>query len=70
MHRYPAFHGNYYRQPYNYRRLFDFPWHVTPQEPVGFFTYQGGQPTEEDPMSALPEGRVLSEPLRPVPDVR
>ena len=25
MHRYPAFHGTFYRRPYNYRNLFDEP---------------------------------------------
>ncbi len=38
MHRYPAFHGTYYRTPYNYRNVFDYPWHAAPHEPVGYFT--------------------------------
>ncbi len=40
MHRYPAFHGYYYRQPYNYRHLFDYPWHAAPHQPVDYFTYE------------------------------
>jgi hypothetical protein len=42
MHRYPAFHGYYYRKPYNYRHLFDYPWHARPHEPQGFFAGQYG----------------------------
>ncbi|WP_347245987.1 hypothetical protein [Thermogutta sp.] len=33
IHRYPAFHGSYYRNPYNYRHLFEYPWHAQPNEP-------------------------------------
>ncbi len=54
MHRYPAFHGYYYRQPYNYRHLFDYPWHATPHEPVGFFAYQRAAGAMED----CPEGEM------------
>ncbi|MDA7950307.1 MAG: hypothetical protein MPJ24_02380 [Pirellulaceae bacterium] len=39
IHRYPAFHGTYYRKPYNYRNLFDYPWHADLHEPVSLFTY-------------------------------
>jgi len=34
IHRYPAFHGNYYRQAYNYRPLFEYPWQACMQEPL------------------------------------
>ena len=34
MHRYPAFHGTFYRSPYNYRHLYDYPWHAQPHDPV------------------------------------
>ena len=34
IHRYPAFHGNYYRQAYNYRPLFEYPWQARMQEPL------------------------------------
>jgi len=33
MHRYPAFHGWFYRSPYHYRHSFDYPWHAKPHEP-------------------------------------
>ena len=39
MHRYPAFHGYYYRNPYNYRHLFDYPWHAELHEPTSMFSY-------------------------------
>jgi hypothetical protein len=45
-HRYPAFHGNYYRRPYNYRNLFDYPWHARMHEPTSLFSYH--VPTEAD----------------------
>ena len=39
MHRYPAFHGSYYRRPYNYRNVFDYPWHAELHEPTSLFSY-------------------------------
>ena len=39
IQRYPAFHGSYYRRPYNYRNLFDYPWHAELHEPTSLFTY-------------------------------
>lgn len=33
IHRYPAFHGYYYRNPYNYRMYSEFPWHADMAEP-------------------------------------
>lgn len=39
IHRYPAFHGVYYRRPYNYRNLFDYPWHAQLHEPTSMFSY-------------------------------
>jgi hypothetical protein len=39
MHRYPAFHGTYYRSPYNYRTYFDYPWHAGLHEPTSLFSY-------------------------------
>lgn len=41
IHRYPAFHGYYYRNPYNYRHLFEYPWHAQPNEPQPFHGGQG-----------------------------
>jgi hypothetical protein len=43
-HRYPAFHGTYYRRPYNYRNLFDYPWHAEPHEPTSMFSHQVNEP--------------------------
>jgi hypothetical protein len=31
---YPGFHEQYYRRPYNYRVLFDYPWHESVHGPV------------------------------------
>jgi hypothetical protein len=31
---YPSFHEQYYRRPYNYRVLFDYPWHENLYGPV------------------------------------
>ena len=39
-HRYPAFHGNYYRSAYNYRNYFDYPWHAELHEPTSLFSYE------------------------------
>jgi len=72
MNRYPAFHGNYYRNPYNYRTLFDYPWHAAPHEPMGFFLYEAEQMGEETltPTPAaggmpLGPGHLQSAPLPP-----
>jgi hypothetical protein len=37
--RYPAFHGSYYRQAYNYRNYFDYPWHAGLHEPTSQRSY-------------------------------
>ncbi len=34
IQRYPAFHGYYYRQAYNYRPLFEYPWQAGMHEPL------------------------------------
>ncbi len=39
MARYPAFHGHFYRRPYNYRNTFDYPWHAEMHEPTSMFSY-------------------------------
>ncbi|MCG8583267.1 MAG: hypothetical protein MI757_00970 [Pirellulales bacterium] len=52
MHRYPAFHAYYYRRPYNYRNLFDYPWHAGLHEPTSLFSYN--VPPEEDADDADP----------------
>jgi len=46
IHRYPAFHGVYYRRPYNYRNLFDYPWHAELHEPTSLFSYHVPAPEE------------------------
>jgi hypothetical protein len=40
MHRYPAFHNTYYKQAYNYRNYFDYPWHAELHEPSSQFAYE------------------------------
>ncbi|MCS7303950.1 MAG: hypothetical protein NZ602_02420 [Thermoguttaceae bacterium] len=82
IHRYPAFHGYYYRQPYNYRHYFEYPWHAQPHEPLGYFTYpqigegllEKAAPIEAPPVPAgPPEGKPptgvqsLSVPPQPLP---
>lgn len=59
MHRYPAFHGTYYRQPYNYRNYFDYPWHAQPHEPMGYFTYEKSPSVDETLIPAPPEAPTL-----------
>jgi hypothetical protein len=54
IQRYPAFHGYYYRQPYNYTHYFDYPWHAQPHEPVGYFTYQKSPAADGSPVPAPP----------------
>ncbi|REK27120.1 MAG: hypothetical protein DWQ42_07380 [Planctomycetota bacterium] len=54
MHRYPAFHGVYYRRPYNYRNLFDYPWHAELHEPTSLFSYE--TPDEEEFEDGLDSG--------------
>lgn len=39
MNRYPAFHGTFYRDAYNYRNYFDYPWHAEMHEPTSQFSY-------------------------------
>lgn len=55
-HRYPAFHGTYYRRPYNYRNVFDYPWHAQPHEPTSHFSYhvenEEVAPPQPEPASA------------------
>ena len=68
MHRDPAFHAYSYRQAYNYRHLFDYPWHATPYAPQGFVTYQiDGQAGEEIRTPQPEQGVTPSGPLQPFP---
>ena len=56
MSRYPAFHGTYYRNAYNYRNYFDYPWHAGLHEPTSHFSYhvpaEGQAPTGPTPVPA------------------
>ena len=71
MHRYPAFHGTYYREPYNYRNYFDYPWHAEPHEPMGYFTYQQRDPSMDEELQPIPADAqapaVVAPPAVPVP---
>ena len=58
INRYPAFHGYYYRQPYNYQHVFEYPWHAAPHEPL---PYPGGE-TNAVSSEILGPGPVLPSP--------
>jgi hypothetical protein len=59
MNRYPAFHGTFYRRPYNYRNLFDYPWHAEMHEPTSMFSYnvigEGGAGGAGGSVSDIPQ---------------
>ena len=58
MHRYPAFHGTYYRRAYNYRNYFDYPWHAGLHEPTSLFVQGASVPPGGGPLAPpipLPE---------------
>lgn len=57
MNRYPAFHGTYYRRPYNYRTVFDYPWHADPHEPTSLFSYNVEQLENGEREPDRPRGR-------------
>lgn len=64
MNRYPAFHGSYYRRPYNYRNVFDYPWHADMHEPTSLFSYNTVRPTvapttEDAPVRAIQPSTTL-----------
>ncbi len=72
--RYPAFHGTYYRRPYNYRNVFDYPWHAELHEPVSHFAYTsdvqeggpagqvGAKPAPRTAQAAAPPQRTIAQP--------
>jgi len=66
MHRYPAFHGTYYRAAYNYRNYFDYPWHAALHEPTSMFSYHvpGEAPGAEIPRPEPAAASVAPRPLR------
>ncbi len=49
MHRYPAYHGYHYRKPYNFRQMFEYPWHANPHEPTSLFAYNVGAAQDAPP---------------------
>ena len=56
VHRYPAFHGSYYRKPPNYRNLFDYPWHADLHEPTSLFSYNvAKENAEKDKAGTSPQ---------------
>ena len=59
IHRYPAFHGYYYRAPYNYRHYFEYPWHAQPHEPQAFGT--SGTAVVEESITPLPDPTMHAE---------
>ncbi len=71
MNRYPAFHGTYYRRPYNYRNYFDYPWHAELHEPTSLFSYNVSEQTDEaeppSPRGFIPQPRSV---VQPTPSVR
>lgn len=57
LHRHSAFHGYYYRRPYNYRLAFDYPWHAGLHEPTSHFSYNVEPPAGEE--VPLPEAQGM-----------
>jgi hypothetical protein len=68
-HRYPAFHGSYYRSPYNWRNAFDYPWHAEPHEPTSLFSYQTEEAVEEIESPVPGTLREDAESLDPPPEM-
>jgi hypothetical protein len=67
MHRYPAFHGYYYREAYNYRHYFDYPWHAGLHEPTSHFSYNvPGAPAGESIVPPAPQPESAAEAPRPI----
>jgi hypothetical protein len=58
MHRHTAFHGNYYRTPYNYRHIFEYPWQAAPHEPLDFFTSGAAVSVSEFEMQGAERGHA------------
>lgn len=73
-HRYPAFHGNYYRRPYNYRNLFDYPWHARMHEPASLFSYRVTEDIDSGeavpPPPAVDSGKDVVAPPVKLPPVK
>ena len=75
-HRYPAFHGWFYRRPYNYRQYYDHPWHAELHEPTSLFSYDVSEesvrrtPTTSQHTGAPPvdPGPIGPQRIRPLPE--
>ena len=67
LHGYPPFHGTYYRRPYNYRNLYDYPWHAPYYEPPPMFSPQVPPPEE---IEAVEDTDVLPSPPAPLPEAQ
>jgi hypothetical protein len=71
MHRYPAFHGYYYRNAYNYRHYFDYPWHAGLHEPTSHFSYNvPGAAQGESVVPPAPAPDPSAEAPRPIRSAR
>jgi hypothetical protein len=62
IHRYPPFHGTFYRRPYNYRTYFDYPWHAQPHEPTSLFSYNTAEEAAEEAAPEPPPSTSRSTP--------
>ncbi len=68
MHRYPAFHGYHYRRPYNYRNVFDYPWHAALHEPTSHFSYNVMDETQGAPLAPpIPAEEIQSPAVEEAP---
>ncbi len=63
IHRHPAFHGSYYRKPYNYRHQFEYPWHLAPHEPQRFNSY--AQTVGDEMVPSAEPGLLIPTPAAP-----
>ena len=64
IYRYPTFHGYYYRQAYNYRPLFEYPWQANPHEPLPL---ELPQAMAESRMNNMPAPAVQTPEVVPTP---
>lgn len=71
VQRHPAFHGTYYRRPYNYRHLFEYPWHAALHEPTSMWSYSVEAeeivPTTIQPLPPLGRRPATMPPTNPTP---
>ena len=61
-HRYPAFHGYYYRAPYNYRHYFEYPWYACRHTPQPFCLGETRGAYLGEPMAPEPEPEPMTAP--------